>query len=154
MSSTLNELVYGSAQLYGYRSQERVSVDSGGTFTLSAFEYFEIISQTGISMSFDGILGMSRPMYSSSYTSGPLLIEAFYNNSITTSKIFSVKITDGTSSQFLDIGTMDESVMSGGSATAAGLSWVYAPNKNIIFWYGIMTSTRFGEDEIDSQGTY
>lgn len=102
--------------------------------------------------SIDGILGMSRSMYSVNYTSGPLYFEALYNTSMITDKLFSFYMTLDDEETYADIGYMDESAFRGGSSEAAGLVWIQMPEDvEILFWYAFSSALRFGDsDEADA----
>lgn len=59
------------------------------------FEFFEIYQQVGLTVDVDGIIGMSRAWHEEGfYSTGPLIIEGLYNNSIISQKVFAFHIGD------------------------------------------------------------
>jgi Eukaryotic aspartyl protease len=67
---------YGSASLQGFSGNDTVSLDLAKTVQATAFTFYQITSQTGISSRFDGILGMCRNGYGDA--TGPLLVESLF----------------------------------------------------------------------------
>lgn len=76
--------LYGSAQISGKFATDSVAMDEDNNppMTLSSFKFFAAQTQSGISEEFDGILGMSRQMYTEEYNSDPILLEGLYNASL------------------------------------------------------------------------
>jgi hypothetical protein len=50
-------------------------LSSTGMFTTTNFKFFAMTSQSGMTTTFDGLLGLSRPYYSVNFTTGPLFVQ-------------------------------------------------------------------------------
>jgi len=48
---------------------------STGSFFVNNFKFFAMTSQIGMTATFDGIIGLSRPYYSANFTTGPLFVQ-------------------------------------------------------------------------------
>jgi len=99
----------------------------------------------------DGILGMSRRWFEPNvYSTGPLFIDALYNQTKITENIFSFYIAKTDTESYVDIGFIRSEAFKGGNANAAGLVWFDIPtDSNILFWYVRTTAIRFGD--VDEQ---
>jgi len=100
--------------------------------------FFSIDSQVGLDESGDGIMGLCRPYYSSSYSSGPLYVEGLYNSSMIDAKIIAVYLdgTEGTS--LVQFGTYSTVLM----RDSTNLVWMTVPTN--LFWINKVDGIRVG----------
>lgn len=122
------EHLYGSAALYGFDLKDRVSLDLASTTKIDQFEFFEIMEQRGLMANVDGILGMSRKMFTSEYETGPLFIDALFNNSMITENMFSFYMAKENEDSYVDIGYYSSSAMKGG--TTNNIVWFTVPQES------------------------
>ena len=104
------ERVYGNAWLRGVEYENTVCLLLSAC--VSDFEYFGIWEQRGISEPIDGILGLARGDYyfylgDKTRQSGPLYIDAMFNEDLIDQKIFSFYLSSKEKS-YVDFGTPQE----------------------------------------------
>ena len=75
---------------------------------------------------------MSRQYYTSTFTSGPLFIEALKNNSKITTEQVSYFMTDTSGQSFVDVGAYVPAHMKGGDPNR--IAWIGMPMEH-LFWY-------------------
>lgn len=92
MTTTLSQLAYGSAQIQGYTSRDRVGINTN--IKLDEFYFFEIEAQRGFKKNMQGILGMSRVYNTGAYSSGPVFHEQLFNKGVIASNVFGVYLGD------------------------------------------------------------
>lgn len=138
------EHVYGTALLQGYDAKDAVSMDLEGLTRVSKFEFFEIHQQVGIDFSVDGILGMSKRTNSPLYTSGPLWIDALFNNTLIDKRIFSFYLTNN-DYNYVDIGYADPKAMKSSSPTVGGMLYIPTKVSDVMYWWHYTDAIRFGE---------
>jgi len=94
-------------------------------------------NQTGLTITYDGILGLSRPYYSSSFTTGPLFNQALKNTSMISQDVFSLYISPNIT--YINFGAVNNSAIKSGSS----LSYIYMPSQ-YMFWFHQVMGIRIG----------
>lgn len=140
VQATKSERLYGSAALEGYEYTDTVCIKdaSNNSLCASAFEYFLIDKQTGLSSEIDGILGMSMGGTVTGYTTGPLLVDKLQDASELTLNLFSFYLDNINGTSYVDMGYQDTSSMS----NSADL--YYVPMQDNFFWLQFNYGIRFG----------
>lgn len=103
-STASKALNYGSASLTGYTGNDTVGLDTSQTTAAPDFMFYLVTKQTGISASFDGIMGMSRNYKVGTYTPGPILHDYLYKAGEIQANILTFFLGDTTESSYCEIG--------------------------------------------------
>jgi hypothetical protein len=101
VNATTTTLVYGSAELEGKNSTDSVYLKNPD-LGLASFPFLAITKQTGISSTFDGILGLSRA--GSDYDNGPLFVEQARAAGQLTSETVSFYMDKASGTNYADFG--------------------------------------------------
>lgn len=94
----------------------KTQTDSSQATILNSFNFLAILRQYGIRDTFDGIIGFSRQLYTSSFSSGPLFIEGLKNASKISREQISFYMTNTNAQSFADVGDYDTANMKDGNA--------------------------------------
>ena len=137
VSSTIYSLTYNSLSLKGVVARDNLGLLSTGTFTTNQFTFFAMTNQAGLTTTYDGILGLSRPYYSSSFTTGPLFNQALKNTSMISQDVFSLYISPNIT--YINFGAVNNSAIKSGSS----LSYIYMPSQ-YMFWFHQVMGIRIG----------
>ena len=137
VSSTIYALNYNGLSLKGVVARDNLGLLSTGAFTTNDFTFFAMTDQTGLTTTYDGILGLSRPYYSTSFTTGPLFNQALKNTSLITQDVFSLYISPTIS--YINFGAVNNSAIKSGSY----LSYITMPSQ-YMFWFHQVMGIRIG----------
>jgi hypothetical protein len=113
VSSTIYALNYNGLSLKGVVARDNLGLLSTGTFTTNNFTFFAMTNQTGMTTTYDGILGLSRPFYSVNFTTGPLFNQQLKNTSMITQDVFSLYVSPSTS--YINFGAVNGSAIRNGA---------------------------------------
>ena len=120
--------MYGDATIYGYKSHERVSLDSEGTTSQMNFVFIEVFHQFKMQDNVEGILGLSRgTLDRASYFCGPLFIQSLYNKYLIPQQIFAFYIGGPGQKSHVDIGYIDVRNLKYRSIERSGFVWLEMP---------------------------
>jgi hypothetical protein len=70
-------------------------------------------SQSGMTSTFDGLLGLSRPYYSVNFTTGPLFVQQLKNTSMITQEVYSLYVSPTIS--YINFGAPNSSAIKSGA---------------------------------------
>ena len=111
------------------------------------FNFFLAKTQRGIGSNFDGILGMSRPYTTSTFTNGPLLMHKLKEAGAIANNIFAFYLTNNPEQSSVQIGGYDPAkIMSG-----ASILWMSIPDH--FFWIITITGFRVGPSNTFADGS-
>jgi len=113
--------------LRGYVGNDSMGLLSTGSFSVNSFIFFAMTSQVGMTATFDGIIGLSRPYYSANFTTGPLFVQRLKNTSMISRETYSLYVSPTTS--YINFGATNSSAIKSG----ASLVYVTVPWQH-MFW--------------------